>query len=213
MCVGCSVLWWVLVYYRLRAFGLVRSLRDKHSWSVKEYWRLWFAACGKLSHIKIPDSVLRMGENALGDCVELKSAILSKNMQAVSDGLFYNCKSLVDIEIPYGFETICDNAFFGCTSLEDIKLPETIQNILCCAFEGCTKLKSIKLPNNADIFDEAFANCTSLEVVHCQAVIESRWTKSLLDVIIETAFEHWCWSQIGWFDSMTKFLLYIIYYV
>lgn len=78
-------------------------------------------------------------------------------------GAFYNCSSLININLPDSITSIRGYAFYGCSSLENITLPDGVTSIGMWAFRDCTSLTSIIIPDSvASILSSAFRNCTSL---------------------------------------------------
>jgi hypothetical protein len=107
--------------------------------------------------VVIPPGVNKIETNAFKDCVSLKSVNFAS---APRD-------DVVDCEI-------LGSAFSNCTSLEILFIPSNVVKIDRYAFSGCTSLKSVKFESrnvdnpriiNCVIFNEAFKNCTALEIL------------------------------------------------
>lgn len=108
--------------------------------------------------VDIPDSVTKFGKNIF----ELSSIVkvnLPKNMKTIPEGMFKNCRNLVDVKIPDSVEIVENEAFSGCSKIdvniafganvkvikskafsyvswEKITVPESIVRIDEDAFEG-----------------------------------------------------------------------------
>ena len=80
----------------------------------------------------------------------MKLAIIgSRNLTQIS----------IDEYIPEGVTEISEGAFFGCSNLKEIELPKSVTKIESDAFCGCSKLKSIKIPKDCKLEDGWNCNC------------------------------------------------------
>jgi hypothetical protein len=102
---------------------------------------------------------------------DLTHVILGNNITEIGHNAFYNCSSLLKIDILNSVTKIEDYAFVGCEKLLTIKLI-AVEEIGIEAFARCTSLNSIFLGNNSDhyeglklISENAFLDCTALEIV------------------------------------------------
>ncbi|MBQ6731307.1 MAG: leucine-rich repeat protein [Bacilli bacterium] len=100
---------------------------------------------------------------AFYSCSFLTSVIL-KNVTSIGNYAFYNCSSLVSINIPNSVTAIGAEAFNGCSSLASINIPNSVTFIGGGSFAGCKSLTSINIPNSVtSISSGAFSGCSSLE--------------------------------------------------
>ena len=91
------------------------------------------------------------------------TTIISESVTSIEEKAFYNCRSLITINIPKSVMGIGDWAFFGCSSLATIIIPEGVTSIGKSAFFGCSSLISITIPKSVTSIREcAFAHCNSL---------------------------------------------------
>jgi hypothetical protein len=95
---------------------------------------------------------------------DLTHVILGDNIIKIGHNAFYNCSSLLEIDIPNSVTQIEDCAFAGCIKLQSIKL-NGVKSIGKSAFAGCIKLQSMKLLAVEDIGIEAFSDCRSLQFI------------------------------------------------
>lgn len=82
------------------------------------------------------------------------------------EGVFANCKNIVDLKIPDSLMGISDYAFWNCVNLNSVTFYSGINTIGNGAFADCINLKSVTIPPtiNVDaIGKDAFYNCRSLE--------------------------------------------------
>ena len=119
---------------------------------------------------------------------EVKTLIISSDLQEIPDGEFKDLTELVSIVFPEdatdlkigknafencqklttirlnGVTFIGDEAFLNCTGLVAIELGSAIQHIGMGAFKNCSSLASATIPPNVTfIGDYAFANCPELK--------------------------------------------------
>ena len=119
---------------------------------------------------------------------EVKTLIISSDLQEIPDGEFKDLAELVSIVFPdeatdmkigknafencpkltsvrlNGVTFIGDEAFLNCTGLVAVELGSSIQHIGMGAFKNCTSLASATIPPNTTfVGDYAFANCSGLK--------------------------------------------------
>lgn len=86
-----------------------------------------------------------------------------EEIKAVESSAFWNCESLIHVELPSGLTQIKSSAFEGCKNLMDIQIPDSVTLIGSYAFSECENLESIVIPENTDIETSIFYGCTSLK--------------------------------------------------
>lgn len=86
--------------------------------------------------------------------------------------VFFNCKTILSVEIPNTVTTIGINAFGECSALTSVIIPNSVTNIGDNAFTNCTSLMSVTIPNSVtNIGDYAFNNCGLTSVTIPNSVI------------------------------------------
>ena len=130
-----------------------------------------FSGCESLENVIVPDSVTDIGERAFYNCSNLRSVALSNSMKTISVETFKNCTSLSNVVIPQGIKNIGGNsgsnsgAFYNCRALLQIELPDSVTQINEWAFSG-SGLIDIKFPESVSMISSlAFAYCKSLEKI------------------------------------------------
>ncbi len=113
-----------------------------------------------------------IGQYFFNTSANLTSLILPKNVVAIREGAFMECKKLVTMTIPNTVSAIDSYAFLSCVGLNSIIIPENVVSIGSSVFGYCTGLKVITLPNcNLSVGLMAFQQCVGLKEIHCNSVL------------------------------------------
>ena len=128
----------------------------------------------KVEEIRIPNTVVLLGENAFSGFSNLKTVVFSNNILAeIPDGLFKNCKALEEVILPNSVKSIGSDAFRNCNVLKTIHLENAGGFIGANAFRNCLSLETINLPEfMTDIGSYAFCNCESLSQIELPSGIK-----------------------------------------
>ena len=136
-----------------------------------------FKDCPKLSSIRIPATMRRIGKDAFFNCkclcrVDITSvedwclidfACPYSNPLHHAPKLFLNCRELCCLEIPEGVTEIKDYAFYNYRGLRALCLPDGLTSIGESAFYHCVGLTGLILPNTVTtIGQEAFRGCSAM---------------------------------------------------
>jgi len=113
-----------------------------------------FARCENLKSVIIPESVEFIGSNAFRGCKNLTEITIPGNIKNIVSGTFAQCENLKKVTFEEGLKTLSDaqgqGIFEDCTSLTEINLPESLIFIGSSAFTGCTELADITIPDNVN---------------------------------------------------------------
>ena len=117
-----------------------------------------------LTSIKLPTSLVNIGEKAFFECVGLTSIIIPQGVNNIGDYAFSGCTALEgDLIIPEGVTKIGTCVFSSCSNLHSVTIPNTVRSIGVAAFGGCSTLANIKIGDNVEyIYNSAFSGCSSL---------------------------------------------------
>ncbi|KAK8892635.1 hypothetical protein M9Y10_029874 [Tritrichomonas musculus] len=152
-----------------------------------------FNNCQNLHKIIIPNSCIRIYNEAFKDCKNLKTVLFGNvdksyekksSLKDVGKRAFYNCSSLLNIILPPTVSRIGDSAFMNCTKLKRFEIGtlylnnenkshvhfdkenEKLEFIGKFAFKNCTSLVSFRIPHCCkELENSAFMNCTSLSKI------------------------------------------------
>lgn len=120
-----------------------------------------------LTSVKLPDSLVSIGDNAFNSCANLACNVpLPSGLTNIGNYAFLNCKLMTGaLNFPENLVNIGNSAFQGCKSLSGpVTIPEKVVTIGESAFSGCTGLTgSLKIPNSVtSIGSYAFKECRNL---------------------------------------------------
>jgi hypothetical protein len=118
----------------------------------------------KMSSIVIPNSIVKIGNNAFDECRRLKMLELPDSVRYLGDLMCRNCVSLTTVKLSSQLQKINWYAFYNCKSLISADIPKDVRVVEIGAYEKCTNLVNLNLPNNLKIIKwKSFAFCTSIE--------------------------------------------------
>lgn len=124
-----------------------------------------FDKYGSMRTIKLPSTLLAIGEYCFSSCKRLRGLELPENLKLIKQGAFSQCQNLAIVKIPNGVLEIEDSTFSFCTSLEVIEIPDSVSSIGAEAFSGCDKLRKLFLPESVKFIDKnAFSYCPNLTI-------------------------------------------------
>ena len=130
-----------------------------------------FKDCIKVTEVKLPAGLTKIGSAAFYGCTGLTSISLPAGLTQIKSAAFYGCTGLTSISLPARLTQIGSTAFYGCTGLTSISLPAGVTEIKSAAFSGCTWLTSITIPAGVTkIGLMAFLECTGLKDITIEAM-------------------------------------------
>lgn len=103
-----------------------------------------FYGCGRITDIKLPDTVTEIGAYAFADCRRLRAFDLS-GVKTIMEHAFENCSdsNFREIDLHAAVE-VFDYAFYGCSHLTTVNLNQ-IKQIGAYAFYGCSLLRTVNI--------------------------------------------------------------------
>ena len=126
-----------------------------------------FADCLQLKTITLPDRISEIGSFAFRTC-GLNSILIPGNVTKIGKYAFSGCE-LVSAELEEGIETIPEGLFSVSgdnIKLETVILPDSLKHIGTYAFGGCASLSELTIPSSVQTIGScAFVGCTSLEEI------------------------------------------------
>lgn len=135
---------------------------------------------GTRTEVTVPEKIGKDTVTAIGDSAfcpfaakikpdvkEVRKAItkiiLPDTVRSIGRAAFWDCGSLVSVNIPDGVEKIGENTFAECRKLEKIVIPSSVKKIEKRTFFQCDSLRFIAVPEGVEAIGEsAFAMCKGL---------------------------------------------------
>ena len=136
-----------------------------------------FQNCTSLDSVTISHCLNYIGDRAFQNCTHLRTITLSdmfysSGITHVGDGAFQNCYSLSSLSLP-NLRYIGSRAFRSCRAFKSFAIPSTVTSVGEAAFKGCHSLDTVYIQgcDSIPIGKNAFADCGSLKVIICTALI------------------------------------------
>lgn len=156
-----------------------------------------FAGCSALKEVKLPDSVLRLGNGAFADCTALKKLTIGAGLTDPGIGTFAGCTVLATIEISKNNSdfSVDDGCLYNkdksklylvlpVRKSDSYTMPSTVTDIAEYAFWGNEAVKTVRLSSNLKkIPDYAFANCKTLTGITIPYSVTSIGLKAFADCV------------------------------
>lgn len=119
--------------------------------------------------VKLPNSLLELGEGTFQNCTSLESVTLPPNLSRISDNCFKNCTSLREIILNDGLRTIGKSAFQNVAATKII-IPKSVRAIDDNAFQVSVPIKSLFKVDSKDLYvsESAFSGSTVLYYRHSE---------------------------------------------
>ncbi len=108
-----------------------------------------FAGCTGLTSIEIPNSVIELGR------------IERDNGTEVGGGTFENCSNLRTVVLSKNLEILGGDIFKGCTSLSSLNIPKSVTWIIGNNVSECYNLTSIQVEEGNPVYDSR-NNCNAI---------------------------------------------------
>lgn len=123
-----------------------------------------------LKEIKIPNSVIEIGEKSFKSNINLEKVEIPGSLKEIPDEAFIECHALKEVNLPEGIIKIGAKAFSICLSLKTVNLPESCETIGEQVFVH-TEIESIVLPSRLKLLSESCFGTESLKMVYSKAEV------------------------------------------
>jgi len=139
-----------------------------------------FQNCTSLDSVTMSYCLNYIGDRAFQNCTHLRTITFSSSTSMtypsrithVGDMAFQNCYCLPSLSLP-SLNYIGSRAFRNCWSFTSFSIPGSVTSVGEAAFKGCHSLDTVYLQgcDSMPIGKNAFADCESLKVIFCTALI------------------------------------------
>lgn len=152
----------------------------------------------KFDTFTLPDTTVKIAENAFSGSKYLKSVILPESVQIIEDYAFFNCSGLRYVSLSRKTEIIGNYAFGYCTHLRNVAIPGSVSRIGEFAFVCCFEMRCVSvLKGVSKISKSAFLYCrnlTDISIPRSVKTIESAafcGCLNLINIYYEGSKEEW----------------------
>jgi hypothetical protein len=126
-----------------------------------------FEYCSGMKQLDLGKGVSSIGMDAFNNCQVLGSISIPASVTNMGDSVFWYCTGLTNAQVADGVTSIGNRLFYECSKLTTVKLGNGVTNIGAYAFYGCSQLPTITLPATVStISTQAFAYCSALTNVY-----------------------------------------------
>ena len=109
-----------------------------------------FAGAINLETIKLPKSLLTIGNNTFSGCKSIETVSIPNSVTTIGIDAFSECTALTQCELPANLKIIGSNAFKNCEALQSISIPPYVVSIGNFSFESCKSLSNLILEGKSD---------------------------------------------------------------
>ena len=81
---------------------------------------LCLPVAGGSTEYRVPEGMVRIGEEAFGNCRDLKRVTLPESLLEIGKMAFRSCTGLTELTLPQSLTVIEDNAFTDCQGLKEL---------------------------------------------------------------------------------------------
>lgn len=160
--------------------GIFRHCHNLKELTLPHITGYMFQECDNLQKVTITNNLtVNVGAQAFAKCPKLETIIFTEDSLYTSInhvdkygiGVFQNCVSLKNVQLPRTLITLGSRAFQGCKALEILELPKTITSIGQYCFYDCSSLEKIVLSEKVTTIPSyAFYNCNNLKEINLENV-------------------------------------------
>lgn len=126
-----------------------------------------FGECPNLRTVMADDNLKRVESFAFYDCRSLMDFQFGNSLEYIGESAFYNCRELTSVFIPNSVRALGESCFNSCASLDTLVLGDGLDEIPPTCFYLCKSLKTVRIPDSVKrIASGSFRSCSSLEQIY-----------------------------------------------
>lgn len=133
-----------------------------------------FYGCSSLEtvHYPVNENITEISASQFWECSSLIEINISEYITSIGQSCFSLCKSMKEIEITDNIHTLGKGAFFQCESLENLHIPSSITSIPDELVRRCYNLTHLDIPERVTSLGiYAIAECTNMEYIIMNPVV------------------------------------------
>lgn len=130
-----------------------------------------------VSHINIPNTILRILSSCFNECSRLRTVSLPDSIIEIQNSSFYANSLLKRIIVPYNTTYIRNSSFYTCTNLTDVFIGNAVLEGTGI-FRGCSYLIDFNLGDITTIPSNCFHNCSNLKTINLGNRLEGIGTEA-----------------------------------
>lgn len=158
------------------AFNYKSSLKSiKLPTSIISVGEYAFSSASNLTSVTFANKLKSLGIYSFAACTGLSTVNLPDSLSTIGEFAFYNCTNLAGtLTIPSLVKSIGAGAYLECSKLTSLEILAPIDSIRSSTFYDCRGLTSVKLPISLKtIENSAFAYCSNLKAINLPTSITS----------------------------------------
>lgn len=130
------------------AFSSLKYI-DLSAISIQRIFPAAFNGCSELKYVKMPETIIEIGESAFSECKSLKRIDIPDSVTKILPGAFAE-SDLEVIKFPHKMAHIEGQVFSRCVDLRSIYIPKHVTKIDCRSFSTCPNLRDIYYSGSED---------------------------------------------------------------
>ncbi len=144
-----------------------------------------FYGCSNLKKVILNNNAIVSEDNHFGSPTpitryfgtQVEEYVLGEDVTSIGYDAFYNCSSLISVQMSNSVISIGESAFQGCHNLTSVKMSDNLTSIGQFAFQECYNLASITIPRGVTDIEWVFGGCNGFTkvVINSNAIMSKNY--------------------------------------
>jgi len=144
-----------------------------------------FKECSNLTKVVINNNAIVSKDNHTGSPtpisnyfgMQVEEYVLGEEVTSIGYDAFFNCNSLISVQMSNSITNIGEGAFKDCRNLTSVKMSDNLTSIGQFAFNNCFSLAAITIPSGVTNIDWVFDGCSRLTkvVINSNAIVSKAY--------------------------------------